>query len=127
MLTRTLVVLSILSAVSCIHPRTLYISNKTGEPVTLIVESDSLKKNPSLSVSFRDSINGRHVDPGYTILNFGKGKWEAADKQNLKNVLSETKVIIGSSNKAVALPQTRIKHYGWFVNELIFKIAKPKQ
>lgn len=123
---RTLIASSILFLMSCTPPRTLYISNKTGKAVTLIVEADSTKKASYQIASFRDSINARRIDPGHIILNFGAGKWRTADKEDLKAVLSKTKVLTGSSNGTHPLPHTKIKHYGWLVNELVFRIYKPK-
>lgn len=117
------IALLILFAVACSAPRTLYISNRTGEGVTLQVEAEDMTGS-STQTAFGDSLHNRSIAPGHVILNFGAGRWQAADKAHLRIVLSKTKVVMG--DKTMTLPSTTLKHYGWFVNELVFRIKKPE-
>lgn len=127
MIVKIFAALFILLTVSCTNPRTLYISNKTDKAVTLLVERDTNVGAASQNVSFVDSLNGKRIVQGHTIINFGKGTWNDADQENLKTILSRIKMLQDGNTAHFSLPQnTKIKHIGWFVNELVFRINEPK-
>jgi hypothetical protein len=108
---------------SCTNPRTIYISNRTDESLTLLVEKDSRADTISKLVAFRDSLHGKQIKPGHIKIDFGKGKWNSDDQSNLESMLPRIKVLQdGNSQPFIPPKSTRIKHYGWIANELVLRI-----
>lgn len=106
---------------SCNVPKTIYVSNKTGGPITLLV--DSFYKT-SHSPAFKDSINGLKIEKK-KVFAFGKGKWTREDKDNLNELLRHTKIIKDGSETAAVMPgKTRVSHISFNVEELWVNIKK---
>jgi hypothetical protein len=112
-------------AVSCSSPRKLYISNKLHNTVTLKVNNDAVESAPG-QAAFADSLNGRQIQPGHLILDFGKGKWTKQDRESLEALLDNIQVVKDGQEGSFTLPNTRVGHIGMFVNELIVRIKEPK-
>lgn len=60
---------------SCSANKTVYITNKTGKSITLLVDSAYLKTYPA----FTDSLNGVRI-ADKEVFDYGKGKWTKSDK-----------------------------------------------
>lgn len=106
---------------SCSVPKTIYVSNKTGSPITLLVDSSY---KTSHSPAFKDSINGLKIEKKKVFV-FGKGKWTREDKDNLNELLKHTKIIKDGSGTAVDMPgKTRVSHISFNVEELWINIKK---
>jgi len=113
---------------SCNPPKTLYVSNKTGKPIILFADSKNASIQVPNEVAFNDSLNGKRIEPGHIIINFGSGKWKKADKMSLKTILPTIIVRKEGQADSLRLPgNTRITHIGLFVNELVLKIDHLKQ
>ena len=107
------IVLVILS--SCGASKTVYISNKTGNIITLLVDSSYMKTYP---IAFTDSLNGLRIEEK-KVFHYGKGKWTNSDKSSLKEVLRHTKIIKDSSKTAIDMPdKTKVSHISFNVEEL---------
>lgn len=116
--------LLILLLMSCNAPRTVYLSNKTKVPIIVMMEE---KPSHTSGASFEDSLNGISIMPGHRIINFGAGKWSKADKQRLTDLLQTTWVMKGKNADTTRLPvRFQLRHYGWFVNELVIRIHNKK-
>ncbi|MFP9097807.1 hypothetical protein ACLI09_02030 [Flavobacterium sp. RHBU_24] len=108
-----LIVVVLLS--SCSSRKTVYISNKTGNTITLLLDSSY---RPTYATAFTDSLNGLRI-VHKKIFDYGKGKWTKDDKSNLEELLKHTKVINDSSRTAVDLPpKTKVSHIRFDVEEL---------
>ena len=113
LISTVLVVVVVLS--SCSARKTVYISNKTGNIITLLV--DSAYKN-TYSIAFTDSLNGLRIE-NKKVFDYGKGKWTKNDKSNLEEVLKHTKVIKVGSQTAIDMPdKTKVSHISFNVEEL---------
>lgn len=100
---------------SCSARRTVYISNKTGNTITLLVDSSYRSKYP---IAFTDSLNGLEIEEK-KVFDYGKGKWTKDDKSNLEEVLKHTKIMKDSSKTAIDMPdKTKVSHISFNVEEL---------
>ena len=116
-----------ISLLSCQAPRTLYLSNTSGKAVTLWVDPNPVPDLITREAAFKDSLHGKRIERGHVIINFGEGRWTEADKENLKTLLPHIIVVRDGQADSLRLPgNTKIKHYGSFVNELVVKINKFK-
>ena len=100
---------------SCSAGKTLYISNKTGHAITLLVDSSYMNAYP---IAFTDSLNGLRIEDK-KVFDYGKGKWTKNDKRNLEEVLKHTKIIKDNSKTAIDMPaNTKVSHISFNVEEL---------
>lgn len=98
---------------SCSSSKTVYISNKTGSPITLLVDNSG---HPSFS--FRDSLNGLKIE-NKKVFDFGKGKWTKEDKTSLEELIKQTRIIKDGSSTAIDMPnKTKVSHISFNVEEL---------
>lgn len=105
--------------VSCNAPKTVYISNKTDNPITLRVDSSFQNIH---SAAFRDSINGLRIEKK-KVLNFGQGKWTKEDKTSLEELIRHTKIVKDGSATAIDMPpKTKVSHISFNVEELWLNI-----
>lgn len=109
-----LIVVVLLS--SCSARKTVYISNKTGNVITLLVDSSYRATH---AIAFTDSLDGLRIERK-KVFDYGKGKWTKDDKSNLEDVLKHTKVIKDDSNKTATNmpPKTKVSHIRFDVEEL---------
>lgn len=113
LLSSILLIIVLLS--SCSSSKTIYISNKTGSPITLLVDTSS---NTTYSVAFKDSLNGLKIEKK-KVFNFGKGKWRKEDKTSLEKLIQHTTLIKNGSRTAVDMPgKTKVSHISFNVEEL---------
>ncbi|GAB3758892.1 hypothetical protein [Spirosoma pomorum] len=104
---------------SCSPPKTVYISNKTGSPISLRVDS-SYQNNQS--VHFIDAINGLRIEKK-KVLDFGKGKWTKEDKTSLEELIRHTRIVKDGSATAMDMPsKTKVSHIRFNVEELWLNI-----
>lgn len=100
---------------SCNSSKTVFISNKTGSPITLLVDSSY---NSNYPLVFKDSLDGLSIEKK-KVLDFGKGKWTKQDKTSLEELLKHTKIIKYGSSTPIDLPdKTSISHISFNVEEL---------
>ena len=103
---------------SCSKSKTIFISNKTGSPITLVVESTYSTTRPA----FKDSLNGLKIEKK-KVFNFGDGKWSKEDKASLENLIKHTKVIKEGSSTIARMPnKTKVSHISFDVEELWLEI-----
>lgn len=113
LISTVLIVVVLLS--SCSAGKTVYISNKTGNTITLLVDSSYTTTHP---IAFTDSLDGLRIEDK-KVFDYGKGKWTKNDKSNLKELLKHTKIIKDSSKTAIDMPnRTRVSHISFSVEEL---------
>lgn len=104
---------------SCSPPKTVYITNKTGNAITLVVDSTYMKGN---SNPFADSLDQLTINRK-KVFNYGKGKWTKADKARLQELLKHTRMIKDGSNTPVSLPgKTNVSLISFNVEELWLNI-----
>lgn len=100
---------------SCSTNRTVYISNKTGTAITLVVDSSYINTHP---IAFTDSLDGVRITDK-KVLDYGKGKWTKDDKSNLQELLTHTRIIKDSSKTAIPMPgKTSVSYIRLGVEEL---------
>jgi hypothetical protein len=100
-------------------PKTVYISNKTGTPISLLVDS-SYQNNQS--IHFIDSINGLRIEKK-KVLDFGKGKWTKEDKASLEELIRHTRIVKDGSATTMDMPsKTKVSHIRFNVEELWLNI-----
>lgn len=100
---------------SCSANKTVYISNKTGTTITLVVDSSYLNTHP---IPFTNSLNGLRIEDK-KVFDYGKGKWTKDDKISLEEVLKHTKIINDGSETATNIPdKTKVSHISFNVEEL---------
>lgn len=100
---------------SCSASKTIYISNKTGNSITLLVDSTYRNIYP---IDFTDSLDGLKIERK-KVFDYGKGKWAKNDKSNLEEVLKHIKIIKDSSKTAIDMPKkTKVSHISFNVEEL---------
>jgi len=113
LISAVLIVVVLLS--SCNARKTVYISNKTGNTITLHVDSSYRATH---AIAFTDSLDGLRIERK-KVFDYGKGKWTKDDKSNLEDVLKHTKVINDSSRIAIdMLRKTKVSHIRFDVEEL---------
>lgn len=99
---------------SCSLSKTVYISNRTGKPVTLLVDSSYTDTH---AVAFKDSLDGLRIEKKI-VFDYGKGKWTKEDKANLEALLMHTKIIKDGSITAMDMPnKTKVSHISFDVEE----------
>ena len=104
---------------SCSSSKTVYISNKTGSAITLLIDSSYLNTNAD---AFNDSLNRLEIEDK-KVFAYGKGKWTKDDKSKLEEVLKHTKIIKNGSETAIGVPyKTRVSHISFNVEELWIRI-----
>lgn len=112
---------------SCNTPRTLYLKNSTDHIISLQVDNDTMYHKESPEAKFKDSLNGRQLQKGHIIINFGAGEWTESDQENLKTILRKITVIKNGNTDSFRLQQDiPVRHIGSFVNELVVTIDEPK-
>ena len=108
-----LIIVVALSA--CSTGKTVYISNKTGHAITLLVDSSYINTYP---IAFSDSLNGLRIE-NKKVFDYGKGKWTKNDKSNLQQLLNHTWIIKDGSKTATSMPgKTKVTHISFNVEEL---------
>lgn len=111
--------------ISCNPPKTLYLSNKTGKAITLVIDENLTVDKQSEQTKFIDSLNGKFIEPGHIVINFGEGKWNKNDRKNLKAILSKANVIVEGSEERHPLPgDIKVEHISLFVEELLVRFRK---
>lgn len=109
------VIIVVILLASCSWSKTVYISNKTGSPITLLVDRSYSINYP---VAFKDSLDGLSIEKK-KVFDFGKGKWTKADKAGLVELIKHTKIIKDGSATAIDMPgKTRVSHISFNVEEL---------
>lgn len=104
---------------SCNPPKTVYISNKTESPISLLVDRSYQSAHP---VDFKDSLNGLRIEKK-KVLDFGKGKWTKEDKKNLEELIRHTRIVKDGSATAIDMPgKTEVSLISFNVEELWLNI-----
>lgn len=117
LISAVLIVVVLLS--SCSARKTIYISNKTGNTITLLVDSSYRATH---TIAFTDSLDGLRI-AHKKVFDYGKGKWTKDDKSNLEEVLKHTKIINDSSKTPIDMPRkTKVSHIRFDVEELWINI-----
>lgn len=112
-----LIVVVLLS--SCSARKMVCISNKTGNAITLLVDSSYSSTYP---IAFTDSLNGLRIEKK-KVFDYGGGKWTKKDKSHLEEVLKHTKIIKDGSKTTISLPgKTEVSHISFNVEELWINI-----
>lgn len=112
---------------SCNTPRTLYLKNSTDHTISLQVDKDTMYHKESTEAKFKDSLNGRQLQKGHIIINFGAGKWTKSDQESLKTILRKITVVKRGNTDSFRLQKDiPVRHIGSFVNELVVTINQPK-
>lgn len=110
---------------ACNLPKTMYLVNKLDKAITLSVDSSLDFDGQLQSANFRDSIDGKRIEPGNTFFNYGEGKWNKADQDKLRNILQKTTIQVDDSAETFRLPENiRVQHITLFVEELLVRINK---
>jgi len=100
---------------SCSSSKTVYISNKTGSPITLLVDNSY---HTLYAFAIKDSLNGLKIE-NKKVFDFGKGKWTKEDKTSLEELIKHTKIIKDGSSTAIDMPnKTNVSHISFNVEEL---------
>ncbi len=108
---------------SCTTPRRLYISNKTDNAITLNVDHTFDTNDHTMQCVFKDSLNGKRIEPGHIIINFETGKkWDKSDEESLKHLLPYISIKKDGSAKSFKLSNNIKIGHGLFIPELIIKI-----
>ncbi|MDR7131822.1 hypothetical protein J2X69_004187 [Algoriphagus sp. 4150] len=81
---------------SCSAGKTVYISNKTGNTITLLIDSSYINTN---AVAFTDSLN-RLRKEDKKVFDYGKGKWTKDEKSKLEEVFEHSKFIDGDTKQS---------------------------
>lgn len=111
--------LSVIFLASCSASKTIYISNKTGSPITLLVDSSYTTTHIAF---IKDSLNGLKIETK-KVFDFGKGKWTKDDKNSLEELIKHTKIIKEESSAAIDMPgKTKVSHISFNVEELWLNI-----
>lgn len=118
-------VLLMLSVMACNRPRRLYLSNKTDKAITLSVDATFAIDTGSIQSSFKDSLDGKRIEPGSITINFGGGKWNESEEKSLKELLPHIAVSKDGSAKIFRLPENIQIGHGLLIAELIIKIDEP--
>lgn len=104
---------------SCSATKTVYISNKTGDPITLLVDTTYSSTYP---IAFTDSLNGLRIEKK-KIFDYGGGKWTKNDKSHLEEVLKHIRIMKDGSKTAIDMPgKTDVSHISFNVEELWINI-----
>lgn len=104
---------------SCNPQKTVYISNKTGSPISLRVDS-SYQNNHS--IGFINAINGLRIEKK-KVFDFGKGKWTKEDKSSLEELMRYTRIVKDGSSTAIDMPsKTKVSHIRFNVEEIWLNI-----
>jgi hypothetical protein len=119
-------IIIIMSIISCNTPRRIYIANKTDKAITLNVDINFDAGKGTILSEFKESLDGKRIEPGSTIINFGMGKWNAGEEESLKRLLQNISVKKDGSTNSFLLPKTLKVGHGTFIPELIVKIEEPK-
>lgn len=98
--------------VSCSSSKTIFISNKLGEPINIQIFSNYKANN----IALKDSINNKSIDKKL-VINFGYGKWSKQDESDLHNLLRQS-IIIEKVSKKQVYPKIQVKHISLNVEEL---------
>lgn len=102
---------------SCSPVKTVYISNKTGSPITLVIDTTY-----HTSYTFKDSLNGLRIE-NKKVINYGKGKWTKEDKASIEKLIKHIKVVKDGSSTAIDMPEkTKVSHISILVEELWLNI-----
>jgi len=113
---------------SCNPPKTVYLSNKFNRPITLRVDENGAFERLPQTAIFKDSLQGRRIESGGSIITFGEGDWSKSDIENLKMVLAKTFVQVDGKDGDYRLPDMpRVTHIRLFVEELLVRFREPKQ
>lgn len=111
--------LTVVLLTSCTTNKTLFISNRTGNPITLIVDSTFMD---SSAKTISDSLNGLKIEDK-KVFYYGKGKWTKEDKSKLEEVLKHTKSLSTDANEVIEMSnKTKVSHIRFIVEELWIKI-----
>lgn len=112
-----LIAAAMLSA--CNPPKTVFISNKTDSPISLLVDSAYESSHP---VSFKDSIHGLRIVKK-KVLDFGKGRWTKEDKKSFEELVRHTRIVRDGSAIATDMPgKTEVSLISFNVEELWLNI-----
>lgn len=119
----TVSVFMLLFLASCTMNKRIYISNKTDQALTLSVRDILTVEPESMLAAFRDSLDGKHMEPGNNIkISFGKGKWKASDEESLKKVLQHLHIKKEGNDETYKLPKDIPIGHGLLIPELIVRI-----
>jgi len=111
--------LTVVLLTSCTTNKTLFISNRTGNPITLMVDSTFMD---SSTKTISDSLNGLKIEDK-KVFDYGKGKWTKEDKSKLEEVLKHTKSLSTDANEVIEMSnKTKVSHIRFIVEELWIKI-----
>lgn len=111
--------LTVVLLTSCTTNKTLFISNRTGNPITLMVDSTFMD---SSAKTISDSLNGLKIEDK-KVFDYGKGKWTKEDKSKLEEVLKHTKSLSTDANEVIEMSnKTKVSHIRFIVEELWIKI-----
>jgi len=104
---------------SCSARKTVYISNKTGNVITLLVDTSYSSK---YRIAFTDSLNSLRIEKK-KVFDYGGGKWTKKDKSDLEAMLKHTRIIKDGSKTAICLHgKTEVSHISFNVEELWINI-----
>lgn len=110
--------------VSCSVNKTVFVSNKLGKAITLVIDSTYTQPN---GIAIKDSLNGRSIEKSL-VIDFGKGKWTKTDKVALENIVLHTKVLINNDSTIVPIPfNFKLNLIRLSLEELWLQIKKEKK
>lgn len=107
---------------SCNTSRRLYIANQTDRAIKLAVNSSFVADPGTVLAAFRDSLDGKQIDPGHITIKFGSGKWQKSDELSLKRLLQNISYTKPGSTKIYLIPNDITIGRGTFIPELIVRI-----
>jgi hypothetical protein len=110
-----IITIIVLMLTSCSGSKTVYLSNKTGGPITLQV--DSSYSIPHV-FAFKDSLSGLRIE-NKKVFDFGKGKWTKEDKAKLEELIKHIKIVKDGSETTLDMPKkTKVSLISFIVEEL---------
>lgn len=90
-----------------------------------MIDEDSVFDGQRLAEIFKDSLHGKRIESGHSIINFGKGGWNKNDIESLKSVLAKTTVQIDGKDASYrARSNMHVAHHRLFVEELLVRIRE---
>jgi hypothetical protein len=107
---------------SCNAPKRLYIANQTGRAITLTVDSNLVADKGTALAAFKDSLEGKQIDPGHITIKFGVGKWQKSDEISLQRLMQNIRYTKLGSTKIYLIPNDITISRGTFIQELIVRI-----
>ncbi|SIT25729.1 hypothetical protein SAMN05421788_106369 [Filimonas lacunae] len=106
-------------------PKRIYLNNKTGKAITLVVDSDFSANEGTRLAAFIHALHNKRMEPGHITIPFGSGKWSKDDETDLNTLLLHMNIVKAGTAGSFRLPANRKVGRGIFIQELIVTVKEP--